>query len=496
MITKTATNGNAGALYRHLTRTDDGNEQIRVAELRGFASDDLRGALREAFMQKDATRCEKVFFHVSFAVPEQDAQKMTAERWAYCADRYERALGLEGHQRAAVQHFKDGRWHQHVVWNRIDPETMKAAQLSHERRASIRVARELERELDLTRVSSQRPTQRREQRPPLEWEKEQARRTKIDADAVRDSISLCWTLSDQGQTFAGALSARGLILAKGERRPYVVLDEEGNFYALGARVLPGEKSRTIAAKLADVERDLPDLAQARELLRQREQVKRHKRGRTGKAGREGRGEGAPPFDASLIEERHSRSTQEEQHKQRAAEQSAKQEAIERALKAGAEATALPPLTPEQREYRLNAWREFHRTQRHELAQLDDAQRRQVDALKFAHERELQTPTEGALSKVWNRLSGRAGEEARRARLRASQQERERREQEENHRMDRERLRVWFEAERKRLARELKERDRLGRETAERFQRLAGRTANANPGADQGRLVDRGPGFER
>jgi hypothetical protein len=310
MIIKTATNGNAGALYRHLTRTDDGNEQIRVGELRGFASDDLRGALREAFMQKDATRCEKVFFHVSFAVPEQDAQKMTAERWAYCADRYERALGLEGHQRATVQHFKDGRWHQHVVWNRIDPETMKAAQLSHERRASIKVARELERELDLTRVSSQRPAQRRDQRPPLEWEKEQARRTKIDADAVRDSIWVCWTLSDEGRTFAAALEARGLTLAKGERRPYVVLDEEGNFYALGARLLPGEKTRTIAAKLRDVERDLPSVEQARDLMRERELVKRHKRGRTGEAGgkdgSEGRGEGAPPFDASLIEERHRR----------------------------------------------------------------------------------------------------------------------------------------------------------------------------------------------
>lgn len=305
MIIKTATNGNAGALYRHLTRTDDGNEQIRVGELRGFASDDLRSALREAFMQKDATRCEKVFFHVSFAVPEEDARKMTAERWAYCADRYERALGLEGHQRATVQHFKDGRWHQHVVWNRIDPETMKAAQLSHERRASIRVARELENELGLTRVSSQRPTQRREQRPPLEWEKEQARRSKIDADAVRDSISLCWTLSDQGQTFAAALEARGLLLAKGERRPYVVLDEAGNFYALGARVLPGEKSRTIAAKLRDVERDLPSIEQARALLREREIVKRHKRGRKGKDGGEGAG-GGPPFDASLIEERHRR----------------------------------------------------------------------------------------------------------------------------------------------------------------------------------------------
>ncbi len=130
MIIKTALNPNAGNLFLHLTNRRDGNEDIRIAELRGFASGDLRGALREAAMQRYATHCDKVFYHVSFAVPEQDADKMTPERWATCADRFERELGLEGHQRAVVQHFKDGHWHQHVVWNRINPETMKAAQLS------------------------------------------------------------------------------------------------------------------------------------------------------------------------------------------------------------------------------------------------------------------------------------------------------------------------------------------------------------------------------
>ena len=144
MIIKTALNPNAGNLFLHLTNRRDGNEDIRIAELRGFASGDLRGALREAAMQRYATQCDKVFYHVSFAVPEQDADKMTSERWAMCADRFERELGLEGHQRAVVKHFKDGRWHQHVVWNRINPETMKAAQLSHERREAIRVARALE----------------------------------------------------------------------------------------------------------------------------------------------------------------------------------------------------------------------------------------------------------------------------------------------------------------------------------------------------------------
>jgi hypothetical protein len=83
MIIKTALNPNAGNLFLHLTNRRDGNEDIRIAELRGFASGDLRGALREAAMQRYATHCDKVFYHVSFAVPEQDADKMTPERWAH-----------------------------------------------------------------------------------------------------------------------------------------------------------------------------------------------------------------------------------------------------------------------------------------------------------------------------------------------------------------------------------------------------------------------------
>lgn len=279
MIIKTALNGSAGALLRHLTRTDDGNERIRLVDIRGCVSDDLQGALREMKATAAGSRCSKSFYHVSFAATNDDQARLTTDApWLRCADAIEREFNLQGHARAIVHHFKDNRWHQHVVWNRIDPDTGLAAHLSHERRRAIKVARELEKELKLDRVSSQRPQHRAAQRPPLEWEKEAARRTKVDADRVRDKIAEAWSLTRNGREFAAALEAGGLILAKGDSRPFVVLDEAGNFYALGARVLPGEKSRPIAAKLADVASQLPTLDEARALLLAREHVKRMRRG--------------------------------------------------------------------------------------------------------------------------------------------------------------------------------------------------------------------------
>lgn len=285
VIIKTALNPHAGNLYRHLTRTDDGNEKVRLVEVRGCVSEDLLGSLREMKATAAGSRCTKSFYHVSFAAPPADASRLQGdETWLYCANQLEREFGLENHARAVVHHFKDGRWHQHVVWNRMDPETGKAAQLSHEHRRAIKVARALERDLGLTPVSNERPPQRQGQRPPKPWEAESARRTKVDADLVRDEIRASWQSADSGQAFVAALQERGLLLAKGDQRPYVILDGSGNFYALSGRVLPGESSRTILDRLWGMDGGLPTLEEGRALIAERKPGNRHKRGRKGKGG--------------------------------------------------------------------------------------------------------------------------------------------------------------------------------------------------------------------
>lgn len=284
MIIKTALNAHAGNLHRHLTRLDDGNERIRLVEIRGCVadgageSDQLRSALREMKATAAGSRCEKSLYHVSFAVPAQDAERMASDaHWLQCADRLEQEFGLQGHARSIVHHFKDGRWHQHVVWNRIDPQTGLAAHLSHERRRAIKVARELEHDLGLTPVSNERKPQRKEQRPPQQWEAEAGRRKKVDVDRLRDQIRAAWAGSDTGHAFTAAMDERGLLVAKGESRPYVAVDEDGNYYALGARVIPGATAPALRAKLADVDAALPTLDQAKAMQLERGRENRYRR---------------------------------------------------------------------------------------------------------------------------------------------------------------------------------------------------------------------------
>lgn len=295
MIIKTAPpHAYVGKLVSHLQRTDDGNEQIRFLGGRGLvADDDLRDALIEMKAVSAGSQCQKPLYHVAFnAAP---GEQLDAVGWERCLSLWEQEMGLEEHQRVVVQHFKDGRWHTHAVWNRVDPETGRAVSIGRDHFSAKRVAREIERELDLERVADDRPAHRQDQQPPLVWESEQARRTKVSAHDIRDQVREAWALSDNGATFQHALAEQGLLLAQGERRPFLVVDGAGNFYALSGRVLPGERADSIRVKLADLDlAALPSIERARELQLQRAALEPEVKDRTDKDGKGGEGAGAPP----------------------------------------------------------------------------------------------------------------------------------------------------------------------------------------------------------
>lgn len=385
MIIKTALNAHAGNLHRHLTRTDDGNERIRVVEVRGCVSEDLLQSLREMKATAAGSRCEKSLYHCSFAAPLADAERLQSDAiWLHCADKLEQEFGLENHARAVVHHFKDGRWHQHVVWNRIDPETGRAAHLSHERRRAIKVARELESTLELTPVSSQRPEHRKEQRPPEQWEKESARRTKIDADKVRDQIADCWTRSQDAEQFARELITKDLILARGERRPFVVVDTAGNFYALGARVLPGETAATVRERLAPAVPYLPTLEAAKKQAEWNASSKRYKRGE--KSGEGDRsfgpfGEGKTPRQAKAATRQKATET--------SAKDTARTRAADRAKQQGPAhiAEALMRNTTEAQQ----GERDRQQAGKTEAQKLDEERQRQAEASAMRAWQQRNTP---------------------------------------------------------------------------------------------------------
>jgi hypothetical protein len=246
MLIKGSQRGGAQDLAKHLLRTDE-NEHVHVFEVRGFVSDDLRGAFREAEAVARGTKCRQHLFSCSFSPPE--SSKLSTAQFLSAIDRTEEALGLEGQPRAVVFHEKQGRRHAHCVWSRIDAEQMKAKQLSHFKLKLRDVSRALHVEFG---IEMPRGLQNSSDRNPLNYslaEYYQAKRNGVDARWIKQTIQDAWNISDNRASTARALEERGLILARGDKRGFVAVDYNGEVYAL-ARSL-GLKSKAVGERLGD-----------------------------------------------------------------------------------------------------------------------------------------------------------------------------------------------------------------------------------------------------
>lgn len=71
------------------------------------------------------THLLELALHMAALNPPQGAEVSIADFEA-TIDRAETQLSLQGQPRAVVFHEKHGRRHAHVVWSRINPETMQA----------------------------------------------------------------------------------------------------------------------------------------------------------------------------------------------------------------------------------------------------------------------------------------------------------------------------------------------------------------------------------
>ena len=256
-----------GKLYKsgastadYMTREKDG-ERVEIGQVRGFASEDIFEALSSVDLMAKATRGEKPVFHTSVRLPE--GEQLTPEQWEQVADRVEAKLGLSGQPRAIAFHIDEetGDRHMHAAWSRVDEETMTLREVPFYKMRLNEVSRELERELGLTQVRSERADRAW---APTDDEAEQGRRLGNDVDAIRETIRDCWDRSDNGRSFQVALEFEGLQLARGDRRDFIVVDSEGGIHALGKRLLDVSAS-DIRDRCRDVDRDsLPTVDHARE----------------------------------------------------------------------------------------------------------------------------------------------------------------------------------------------------------------------------------------
>lgn len=244
-------------LALHLLKEE--NEHVEVHELRGFASNNLMGALNEAYAISRATRCKKFLFSLSLNPPQD--KNVSTETFEQTIEKAEERLGLNGQPRAIVFHEKNGRRHCHVVWSRIKVEEMKAVQLSFTKRKLM----ELSRELFLQHGWAMPPglTQSQARDPcnftHAQWQ--QAKRIDKDPRQIKAVLQESWSLSDTQSTFASALKEHGYVLARGDQRGFVAVDHRGEVFSISKKWV-GIHAKEVRAKLTD-EKSLPSVDEAR-----------------------------------------------------------------------------------------------------------------------------------------------------------------------------------------------------------------------------------------
>lgn len=265
MIIKGASRAGPKQLSRHLGRTDT-NERVVVLELHSPS-----GSIGEAFRDWQAlaagTKGTKGLYHANI---DPDARyTMTPEQWTRAVDVLEEELGLTGQPRAVVLHEKNGREHIHVVWQRTDIDTMRLRSDSHNYQAHERASARLEQEFGHEHVPGKHAKRDREAQPELpsseithaEWQ--QSERSGIDPRARKEQITALYEASDTGSAFHAALQDAGYLLARGDRRDFVLLDGDGEIYSL-RRQIAGVTAKDLRAFMEDVPlATLPSVAEGR-----------------------------------------------------------------------------------------------------------------------------------------------------------------------------------------------------------------------------------------
>jgi hypothetical protein len=261
MILKGNQRAGAADLATHLSNEYD-NERIEIAAIRGTVADDLHGALAEIEAVASGTRCRQPLYSLAI----NPSSPISREQYLAAIDHIEGKLGLADQPRAVVFHVKHGREHCHVVWSRIDNETMRAIPMSHDRMKLRTCARELAHAygLDLPAgLAEDRGDARFERTPDVTFaEKAMAAATGLAPEQRRAEITALFHASDSAESLQAGLERAGYVLARGERRAYVVVDRAGHVHSL-ARQIDGAKTRNVKERLASLPADsLPTVEQA------------------------------------------------------------------------------------------------------------------------------------------------------------------------------------------------------------------------------------------
>ncbi|GJL93854.1 MAG: hypothetical protein DHS20C05_02590 [Hyphococcus sp.] len=276
MILKGGSRRGANDLALHLTNEVD-NERVVIAEVRGMVADNLYDGFREWELICDQTQAKEPFYSLSIN-PDPNQREWSEAEWQRAIAHIEDRLGLSGQPRAVIFHEKEGedgkiRRHAHVVWSRIKFENgkFKAVHMGQDYYKLKTCARELAKEfgIDLPKGIKTDSLPAREKNDEVvhyDLAKSHGKgRDPISAADRKKHITKIWHESEGAEAFCEALRRAGYVVAQGERRAFVVVDQESGIHAL-ARQIAGVSIKEVKHRLGNADA-YPSIEQAMDEIR-------------------------------------------------------------------------------------------------------------------------------------------------------------------------------------------------------------------------------------
>ena len=273
MIINGGSRRNGGWWSQHLQNAET-NERVTLADIVGLDAASIPDLFHELeiLARNSGSKAQNYFYQAN--VNPLDHEHLTPEQRREATELLLENLGLSGQPHFVVEHEKEGRAHFHIIAFRIDMERGRAISDSLTAQIHERTSRALEIRFDLERGKSVLVPDREEPRPERGAKKPEIFRgaeSGIDPETVKADTRRAREHADNGSAFRHALESSGdYILARGDRRDFVVIDRTGDDHSLGRRL--GMKAKELRAYMADLDpANLPGVEQAKEIQRGRQQ---------------------------------------------------------------------------------------------------------------------------------------------------------------------------------------------------------------------------------
>lgn len=228
MVIKGNIRGNGGQLADYLTRQGE-NDHIHILEVDGRddADKDYLFTMLEGFsLNEKLTKSKQGLYHAQINPAYDEDKQMNDGDWQQAADILGSALGFNDQRRVIVLHHKKDRVHAHVVWERFDYQQSKMKTVAHNYKAHDKARAEME------RVFSQKKTPQKNIKQP----------------EIKERLTEIFDKSKSGKEFERQAKDAGYRLARGAKRPFMVVDENGRSFDL-VRQLKGVKTKDVRERL-------------------------------------------------------------------------------------------------------------------------------------------------------------------------------------------------------------------------------------------------------